>query len=214
MKKIRSLTEQIKILKQAVEQNSFRQGYKLICYLYPFNNQESSLDQRKKLRKLLIEEIEKNWSNTLSIEQKKQLLIPGTLLQIPFASLSVSHSSVMGGFIISPDTQISLGFDLEQLGRAKERTVLRIASEEELKKSPSPSFLWSAKEATYKSVHSLRKSISIKQISVFDWTPIQGMKESDTLKTYDYLFEIEHTKGKGFVCSLNNIIIAVSFFTM
>lgn len=214
MKKTKSLIEQIKLLKHTVEQNSLLLGYKLNCYLYPFNNQKSSLDQRKNLREQLIKEVENLWLNKLSIEQKKQLLTPGTFPKISFASVSISHSSFIGGFIISPATQISLGFDLEQMGRAKERTVLRIANEEEWKQSPSPSFLWSAKEATYKSVHSLRKSISIKQIFVFDWIRIQETSELDILKTYDYRFEVEHTQGKGFVCSSDNIIIAVSFYIM
>ncbi len=207
------MSEQIKILKQKAEQNSLRMGYQLSCCLYLSNNQDSSLDQRRKIRKQLTEEIEKSWPNTLSVEQKKQLLIPGTPLQVPFASLSVSHSSVMGGFIISPATQVSLGVDLEQAGRAKKRTVLRIANEEELHQSPSPSFLWSAKEAIYKSIHPFQKTISIKQIFVFDWTPIQETNKSDTLKTYDYRFEVNNIKGKGFVCSSGKIVIAVSFYT-
>ena len=216
MKKIKSMVEQIQLLQQKVERNSLRLGYKLNCYLYPLNNQEHEhvLDQRKNLRKFLTKEIEHYWPNKLSIEQKKQLLTPGNLPQVPFASLSVSHSSFIGGFIISPATQVSLGFDLEQAGRAKKRTVLRIASEEELQQSPSPSALWSVKEAIYKSIHPLQNSIHVKQISVFGWAPILEIKNPDALTTYDYQFEVKNKKGKGFVCSSDKIIIAVSFYIM
>ena len=208
------MVKQIQSLQQTVEQHSLRLDYKLSCYLYPCNSQVSSLEQRKKLRKLLTKEIENSWPNTLSTEQKKQLLTPGNLPQIPFTSLSVSHSSFIGGFIISFNNQISLGFDLEQAGRAKERTALRIASnEEELHQSPSPSALWSAKEAIYKSIHPFQNSIHVKQISVFDWIPILETKNPDALTTYDYRFEIKNKKGKGFVCFSNEILIAVSFYT-
>ena len=212
MKKTKSLTEQIKLLKKIGEQKSLRMGYKLSCYLYPLNNQNSLLDQRKKIRKQLTEEIEKSWPNTLSVEQKKKLLIPGTLAQVPFASLSISHSAFIGGFIISPGTQVSLGFDLERVERAKKRTALRISSKSEFYQSPSPSFLWSAKEAAYKSVHSFQKTISIKKISIFDWTPTEK-KKLDVLKIYNYQFKVNNTNGKGFICSSDNIIIAMSFYT-
>ena len=214
MKKTKSLIEQIQLLQQKVKQHSLHLDYKLNCYLYTLNNNTHVLDQRKNLRKFLTKEIEHYWPNKLSIEQKKQLLTLGNLPQVPFASLSVSHSSFIGGFIISSNNQISLGFDLEQAGRAKERTALRIASnEEELHQSPSPSALWSAKEAIYKSIHPLQNSIHVKQISVFDWISIQETQKPEALTTYDYQFEIKNKKGKGFVYFSDEILIAVSFYT-
>ena len=153
----------------------------LLCRLIVFKKDFCFLEKRKKVRLGLVEEIANKKS--LSQEQKIHLLTPGT--PVPFADVSLSHSVSMGGFVIGSlayPPLFSVGFDLEQAGRAKVKTVLRISKQEELSQAPSPSFLWSAKEAVYKNICNLqylpsspkreqrgRAPVLIKHISLFNW---------------------------------------------
>ena len=224
--------EDLRFFETTVEKQSLRLGYNLSCHLIGFDKQSSSLQKRKQLREHLVKTIEKKFPKKLSLEQKNVLLTPGGVPQTPFASVSISHCALMGGFVISqldsavnlfyPPTEYSsnkplfIGFDLEQLGRAKEKTVLRISNKKELAQAPSPSALWSAKEAAYKSISSLQSDIHIKHISIFDW---QSIVQSNTdTKIYDYQFITanKNIKGKGFICCLKNIItgLAFSFFPL
>ena len=213
------LREDLKLFELIVKKHSLRLGCNLSCHLISFDQHSSSLEQRKKLREQLIQEIEKLWPNKLSMEQKTFLLTPGNPPQIPFASVSLSHCAVIGGFIISPSFQASIGFDLEQFGRAKKKIVLRIANKNELNQSPSPSTLWSAKEAAYKSLYPFQPHTYIKKIFIFDWQSIlydyynnQGVSvgmNKAPVEIYNYQFKIENKniEGKGCVCILKNIVI-------
>ena len=227
-----------------VEQNSFRLGYKLSCHLTPFSKHNCLLKQRKKLREQLTKQIEKKWPGKLSKEQKNSLLTPGVPPKIPFASVSISHCAFMGGFIIFPFPALSVGFDLEEQGRAKENTALRISNKNEIKKSPSPSVLWSAKESAYKSISQLQDHIYIKpqdhtyikpqdhtyikpqdhiyigQISIFDWQyasiPRTKTKGNCHLQVYDYQFKTENKNinGKGHINIMGNIVMACAFCSL
>ena len=195
--------ENLRFFEKTVEQNSSRLNCNLLCHLIPFN--KNILEQRKKLREQLIQKIES--IKKLSLEQKQSLLTLNTPPQVPFVSLSLSHCALAGGFIISPSAHLSLGFDLEQNGRAKEKTVLRISNQDELNQSPSASFLWSAKEAAYKSLSQYQNHTHIKQIAVFNWHHVPS--ERETTKVYDYQFTSENTnkRGKGYICFIEDIVI-------
>lgn len=198
--------EDLSFLEKTVEQSSLRLGCDLHCYLSCFKN-TSLWEKRKNIREQMVQKVEE--INILSPEQKEKLLTPGAAIQIPFVSLSLSHCISIGGFILSPFIQSSIGLDLEQRGRAKEKTVLRISDQEELNLSPSADALWSAKEAAYKSVHQFQGDISIRQLSIFHWESILSRK----VKIYDYEFKVEKKAGRGCVCFLKNIIVAVAFIT-
>ena len=206
----------LRVFEKAVREHSLRLGCKLDCHLVFFDKKSSSLSNKKALRKQLAREMEKQ--GALSPAQKKKILRPGALIQVSFASFSLSHCSLAGGFIIAPargdglaveDSGLFpyLGFDLELSGRAKEKTVLRISNESELSGSPSPSALWSAKESAYKSLNRLSNPIGIRQTVIFDWRAVSGSK------VYDYRFSVESTgiKGKGFVCFFEDLVIACAF---
>ena len=226
----------LKNLEHIVEKNSQRLGCKLTCHLMTFDKKNSPMEQRKKLRRFLLHELEKrnpallkktpaNLKSTIpgasdqkgifSQEQKKILLKPGIPPKTSFASISLSHSTFMGGFIIAPFRQ-SIGFDLEQWGRASEKTVLRISHKEELNRAPSSSALWSAKESAYKSFGQYPNTpkISIKQIFVFHWRLLPYQEREEYLKNfvsllkktthqkyaleiYDYKFKVTQTNHTG-----------------
>ena len=229
----------LKYFKTTVEKQSLRRGYKLHCHLMSFipiryNKQISAWQNRKHLRENLVQTIEQKYKKILTLEEKKNLLTPGFPPQLLFASISISHCAFLGGFVISSSEvgnelslvlkpssakrQIFIGFDVEELGRAKEKTVLRISNQEELNKAPSPSALWSAKEAAYKSLSLLRKGTYIKDISIFDWQLVSSMENTTEVKLhiskttdedrkkpshiYDYKFIIKekNIKGEGTIC--------------
>ncbi|MDE0118728.1 MAG: hypothetical protein OXM55_01810 [Bdellovibrionales bacterium] len=213
-----------------------------------YNKQNSTFQGRKYLREQLVQTIEQKYKKKLSLEQKKKLLTPGIPPQLPYASISVSHCAFLGGFVISSldfcndsssvqkstsiKQQSSIGFDLEELGRAKEKTVLRISKKKELNKAPSPSALWSAKEAAYKSISSFQSDTHIKDISIFDWLCVSSIEHTQVAKPniskepereevegkespniYDYKFTIKekNIKGEGFICCLKNVVVGLAF---
>lgn len=202
--------EDLEFLESLVEQQSSRLGCSLDCHLVSIDKNFSSMEKRKKLRVKLIEEIDKRWPDKLSERQRNSLLVPGKPPRLPFVSLSITHSSDIGGFIFSTPAYF-IGFDLEKQERAKRETVLRISSQEELNLSPSPSALWSAKESAYKAVHLLNGDTPIKKISIFDWQPV-SLKNNDS-SVYDYQFQVESVDniGKGYVCFVKGIVIGVAF---
>ena len=236
--------EDLKFFETTVEKQSLRLDCKLNCYLMAFDKQSSTLENRKHLREQLVQTIEKIAQKKLSLEQKKALLTPGKPPKIPFASVSISHCAFMGGFVISrldladapsspPEStsteRSSIGFDLEQLGRATEKTVLRISNKKEINQAPSSSALWSAKEAAYKSISSFQSDIHIKHILVVDWqclSPIENTqaakpniskkpewKKKELPKIYDYQFTIvdKDIEGKGVICCLKDMVIGLAF---
>ena len=209
--------EDLQLFEKVIEQNSVRLGCPLVCHLSFMDKNISSIEQRKKLRIDLVKEINKKWPNKLSEEQRNSLLIPGKPPRLPFVSLSIAHSADVGGFIFT-SSPFFIGFDLEQRGRAKERTVLRVSQREELDQSPSPSALWSAKESTYKAVSLLKSDIYIKKISILNWQ-ILSLEDCDQpvekLEIYDYQFKVEDKDhfGKGCICFFKNIVIGFAFLT-
>ena len=202
--------EDLKLFKSVIEQQSSRLGCLLDCHLSFMDKNISSIEQRKKIRIDLVKEINKKWPNKLSEDQINSLLIPGRPPRLPFVSLSIAHSSDIGGFIFT-SSPVFIGFDLEQQGRAQEKTVLHISQKEELEQSPSPSALWSAKESAYKAVHFLKDDIYIKKISIFNWQTV-SLKNND-LVVYDYQFKIESVdnRGKGCICFFKDTVIGFAF---
>ena len=209
--------EDLEFLKSLVEQQSSRLGCSINCHLTSLDKNISSIEQRKKIRIDLVKEINKKWPDKLSKEQYHSLLIPGKPPQLPFVSVSISHSADVGGFIFSGATHY-IGFDLERQERAQKKTVLRISRREELNLSPSPSALWSAKESAYKAVHFLKDDIYIKKISIFNWEALSLEKykpptTDKELEIYDYQFQIENRDdtGKGCVCFFEDTVIGFAF---
>ena len=136
----------IKQISCFINKQSSYLGCPLFCHLIHFKNQKPLLEDRKKLRRTILKYIQNSSLITpLSNEQKLTLLKPGNIPHIPDISLSISHCPGIGGFVITPFRGTSIGFDLEQIGRANKRMLSYLAKEEEIKQTPGLTALWSAK---------------------------------------------------------------------
>lgn len=183
----------------------------LYCYLNFIDTKKSPIKQRYFLRKTLIQKIKLLYPQKLCIKQENTLLNLNTPPALNGASISITHSQQIEGFILASPFKYSLGFDLEILERAKTKTVLRISNKQELNKAPSNSILWSAKEAAYKSIK--LSCIYITQVEIFDWEPITLNNSSDKmlkntkLKIYHYKFKAKNNTGNGFISVINTLVI-------
>ena len=201
-------------IKNIVENNSLSFGIKIQCYLYILESTDETLKQRKFLRKKLFDTITTKYPSHNLSKYKQALLKPGTIPHLPFSSISLSHSYNIGGFILSPDIHFSIGLDLEHSLRATKAVTDYIAEELEMKKAPSFSALWSAKEASFKSAYNLNKQLSIKQIIISNWLCIKNNPYKDKHQNkYQYQFHIkDHSlKGQGYIFCLKKLFVSVSF---
>lgn len=215
------------LLEYIITKYSLHFGYDVLCYLTTLYSPHSNLkfniqsknQLRNKLRNQLVKKIECFRSQKLSAKQKSLLLDLTHPPTIYFASISISHSVLAGGFIISSPENL-IGFDLEKLERANQKIVLRVGSQNELNNSPSPSALWSAKEASYKSLYYSPFKIFINQIIIFDWKKVSSDNKIfpstnfnvTKVKIYNYKFKIKThpIQGKGYICILNKNIMSFS----
>ena len=204
----RALMEQRKHLRVRLLRELEKKNYKhskFFSGLKISRKARCSLDQKQKL---LTPGLLSSSIHLLTLDQKQKLLTPGLLPKTLFASISLSHCSFVEGFIIAPTPKRAIGFDLESLGRVSQKIALRISSKEELNQvginrtsitstnfAPSPSALWSAKEAIYKSFSQGTRPIPMKQISVFNWKQQTDLKQIKNLywavlKFYSFFFSL------------------------
>ena len=189
MKKSLNFTnEDLNTFKNLIEKNSISLNLPLQCYLYNFETLPL-LERRKKLRINFLKKIQTLLPlHTLTEEHRQSILTPGAVPLLSFATVSLSHSHNIGGFTISSDTSTAIGFDLEYSVRVKKKTVAYISQEQELQQAPSPCALWSAKEASFKSLHKTQLHSYIKRIFISNWI-------HQAPDTYKYEFDI---KDQGF----------------
>lgn len=88
-------------------------------------------------------------------------------------SISISHSNSFGGFAVTRDENASIGFDIEDNERIKERVVARISSTEEMESAPLLAALWAAKEAGYKSFPEGIQPSVMSDVTVENWKKIE-----------------------------------------
>lgn len=84
--------------------------------------------------------------------------------------VSISHSPLLGGYLISERARI--GLDIEEKNRLRRDIVARVCSQDEIAAAPHWSFLWSAKEAAYKALPRDRQPPVISEISVLHWRTV------------------------------------------
>lgn len=161
-----------------------------------FGSEGPTWQARKELRKLLVKELEttygslkKSLPNDFFGKHCEKLLTPGTRPNCSFATISVSHCPVLGGFVFSFNQKITLGLDMEQSHRVNEQLMGRLSKTEELQKAPDPSLLWAAKEAAFKCLTPEQNRL-IKHISITKWKKI-------TLDNYHFYFQVKGQKTKG-----------------
>ena len=86
-------------------------------------------------------------------------------------SLSISHSPV-GGVWAAVALPQKIGVDLEKQSRVTEPIVRRVSEDHEIQDSPEPSFLWSAKEAVFKSCWPENQGIPLSKAVIDSWQSI------------------------------------------
>lgn len=123
---------------------------------------------------------------------------------------SISHTSVCGGYVIS---RTPIGFDIELSTRVSERALARIASDDEMLKLSdhklSPAYLWTAKEAAFKAISSLKgeKLSVISQLQVGNW-----QKLSSQVETFSVLNLQNFSNRSGVGVSIEESGHTLSFF--
>jgi hypothetical protein len=84
-------------------------------------------------------------------------------------SISISHCPIAGGFLVSPIKGGQVGLDLEERSKVTREIVLRMSDEMEVLLAPEPAVLWSAKEATFKSLLGPSQPTALSQVKIGGW---------------------------------------------
>lgn len=117
----------------------------------------------------------------------------------PFSS--VSHCPVLGGALFS---ESDCGFDLEMVSRVQEKVVARVSLESEMKQLKSLqlpwAYLWSAKEASWKSTRNKEQPsvISTMKVNFLSSSKLQGFDDlihRHTAVAYEAVYENEQKKS-------------------
>ncbi len=176
-------------------------------HVMPFSTKTEG--ERKRLRQRLVREI-KNSLDFKNIKKKFDwdlfdwgpLLKPGSKAQSLFATISISHCEGFGAFVFVFEKNLSIGWDLEKKNRITEKIVGRISSEKELKSSPSPPLLWTAKEAVFKCFSNSQSFLLLSDGLISHW-----IKDKEF-----YFFKGRSKKtdkeALGVACFINNLVLA------
>ena len=122
-------------------------------------------EYRLRLREALAKQVasKSDWQQALNLDRPPRL---------QECSVSISHSPLLGGFLLS--SQSHIGFDIEQQARISSAVIRRICSEEECAQAPQLNFLWSAKEAAYKSLIAPLQPETTSEIRTSLWQELEG----------------------------------------
>ena len=122
-------------------------------------------------------------------------------------SVSITHSPGGTGFawIRHPSR---VGIDMEKLSRISIPVIQRVSEPAEIGQAPNPLFIWSAKEAAFKSYWGTRNQPSlISEVIVSDWS-------KKTTLGFSFNFSIGgQAKGRGFFLYQNETSMALAVFT-
>jgi phosphopantetheinyl transferase (holo-ACP synthase) len=123
-------------------------------------------------------------------------------------SISISHSSIAGGFSYST---YSHGFDIESVKRITDPIIIRTSSEDERSKTPHLKFLWVAKEAAYKALadHMQSGSLILTDLICKNWLQTSNMN----IWSFQIGSEkkINTLQNIGYVFSTHNLLISIFF---
>ena len=143
----------------------------IIPHFILFADKKAGVKERKQLRQELIKQI-KNHKDFVKYKKnfdKDNFLQIGEKPDCPFISFSISHCDHLGAFLFTFNWKTSIGFDVEQRQRITEKLVGRISSKKEIQQSPSPSLLWTAKEAGLKCLSNKKNPILLSECFISDW---------------------------------------------
>jgi 4'-phosphopantetheinyl transferase len=110
----------------------------------------------------------------------------------PFSDSSISHCPGAGGFaftIYGSNQFVQIGFDIEERDRVTEPIARRICRTDlEFQKAPSPSSLWSAKEACFKALKGPNQPQIISALEIEEWKAEDSQFETARLKNSEILY--------------------------
>mgnify|MGYP003352206894 CR=1 FL=1 len=116
-------------------------------------------------------------------------------------SVSISHCPQMGGFAYV-ERPFQVGFDIEIFARINESVVKRIATKDELKRSPQPQILWCAKESLFKALYGNQPKV-LSDLTIDSWNSLSA----DTFEFRSHT----PTAAVGFVLQNHQYIFSVCF---
>ncbi len=122
------------------------------------------------------------------------------------ATSSISHCPQLGGFatITSP---WKIGIDVEQQDRVSLAVANRVCRDSsECNQAPSPSALWTAKEAAFKSLRGPQQPTTISQLVIGSWKQIDSHLFTFELQNF---LEFQIQKGLGITYSKDSFQIAL-----
>lgn len=162
------------------------------CELHPFKN-KVSWENRCYLRKRLVITLKsyyEKYKNQLFKDQTSEtlckewnrLLLPEHSLQNSIAAVSVSHCPLLGGFVFSLNSNISIGLDVEVAARVNRRLIQRVSRLGEIAKAPDNALLWTAKEAACKCISFNQKTSLLKDCIISHWTKTDKIIHHFTFK--------------------------------
>lgn len=125
-------------------------------------------------------------------------------------SISISHCPSWGGFAMCEESGVVLGFDLEEPGRVSESTVRRISNESELSLSPTPAYLWVAKEAAFKSLRGPQQPAVTSRIEIRAPGPSVDVRGNLRLWSYETSLTPDgKIDGRGVVFEISGVLAAL-----
>lgn len=111
-------------------------------------------------------------------------------------AISISHTLGLGGYVIAP-RPFAVGLDIEIFARIREPIVRRVSSRAEIESAPDLAFLWTAKEAVFKSLLGPDQPRVLSVITIDGW---QKVSHSVGLESkIKSAFEFRSRGGQGVV---------------
>ena len=185
-------------------QNTFQQlnqEYWKSCpyfYFQYFDDLGPTWQARQKLRLILLNHLEE----FISLDPyRAELATPGKKPSIPFASISISHCRILGGFIFSINSHIPIGLDIEEVKRVKPNMIARLSQQQEIQQAPTDSLLWVAKESSFKCLPISTGQMFLSHIYISHWQTLQS-------NAYSFSFQAKSFHGKGIAFLEEDLAIA------
>ena len=170
-------------------------------HFYPLSAAGPDKQARCQLRKILVSHLE---SMGHLKENSRQLLQPGPPPRLQDIAISISHCRTFAGFIFEPSPHTTLGLDIEQKARITPKLTAYISHQKELALAPGPAFLWGAKEAAFKAIHSHHQP-SLGHICIEEWHPL-----SHRPIDYSFRFSFKNLQGRGHASEREGLIFAIT----
>lgn len=126
--------------------------------------------------------------------------------RLPDLYLSISHCTGFGGLVWSPRP---IGLDLEEASRVREMAILRISSQDELKRAPDAAALWAAKEAAYKALRAYEQPQVLSQVETESWQSLDS--HTETFRLF-HPRQFHAPEGRGIVIRNKSHVLAIFEF--